>query len=70
MSYFRSKSHFEDNGTQNYLIFQPLARYVKTVNVKDINHVLSWKSTGLSREEIDLLKQLIIHLAHTLMFTI
>ena len=23
-SYFRGKSHFEDNVTQNYLVFQPL----------------------------------------------
>ena len=26
LSYFRSKSHFEDNGTQNYLVFQPVYR--------------------------------------------
>ena len=51
--YFRGKSHFEDDGTQNHLIFQPIARYMKTVNIKDINHVLSWKSKELPDEEID-----------------
>ena len=26
-SYFRGKSHFEEDGTQNYLVFQPMYRY-------------------------------------------
>ena len=26
-SYFRGKSHFEDDGTQNYLVYQPRYRY-------------------------------------------
>ena len=31
-SYFRGKSHFVDNdGTLNYLIFQPLGRYFKRI---------------------------------------
>ena len=25
--YFRGKNHFEDDGTQNYLIFQPIDRH-------------------------------------------
>ena len=25
--YFRGKSHFEEDGMQNYLIFQPMQRY-------------------------------------------
>ena len=50
--YFRGKSHFEDDSSQNYLIFQPIARYIKTINVKDINYILSWKSKGLSVEQI------------------
>ena len=28
-SYFRGKSHFEDDGMQNYLLFQPSRRYFK-----------------------------------------
>ena len=27
LSYFIGKSHFEKDGTQNYLIFQPIVRY-------------------------------------------
>ena len=27
LSYFRGKIHFEDDGTQNYLVFQPIFRY-------------------------------------------
>ena len=50
---FLGKSRFEDDCTQSYLIFQPTAMYIKTVNVKDINYVLSWKSRGLSDEKID-----------------
>ena len=29
--YFIGKSHFEDNGTQNYLVFQPMYRYFRRV---------------------------------------
>ena len=28
-SYFIHKSHFEEDGTQNYLVFQPIVRYFK-----------------------------------------
>ena len=27
LSYFRGKRHFEDDGTQNYLVFVPIYRY-------------------------------------------
>ena len=42
----RGKSHFEDDGTQNYLLFQTTYRYFKTVSANDRN-ILSWKSKGL-----------------------
>ena len=29
--YFGEKSHFEEDGTQNYLVFQPMYRYFKRV---------------------------------------
>ena len=29
--YFRGKSHFEEDGTQKYLVFQPMYRYFKRV---------------------------------------
>ena len=30
-AYFRGKSHFEEDGTQNYLVFQPICRYFKRI---------------------------------------
>ena len=36
LSYFIGKSHFEEDGTQNYLVFQPIRRYVK-INGKYIS---------------------------------
>ena len=30
-AYFRGKSHFEEDGTQNYLVFQPMYRYFKRI---------------------------------------
>ena len=34
-SYFRGKSHFEDDGIQNYLVFQPMYRYFKEIGNTD-----------------------------------
>ena len=28
--YFIGKSHFEEDGTQNYLVFQPVNKYIET----------------------------------------
>ena len=42
MSYFVGKSHFEKDGTQNYLVFQPINRYFKVITSTD--YVSSWKS--------------------------
>ena len=49
--YFRGKSHFEEDGTQNWLVFQPIHRYFKTFYAGNRN-ILSWKSKGLSDESI------------------
>ena len=49
-SYFIRKSHFEEDGTQNYLVFQPLNKYFKVI--VSTNYVSSWKSKGLSDENI------------------
>ena len=64
--YFRGKSHFEEDGTQHYLVFQPIQRYFKIIaNVGNGNHIYYWKSKCLSDERINLLKHLIIELRHT-----
>ena len=49
-SYFIGKSHFEEDGTQNYLVFQPLHKYFKFFANTD--YISSWKSKGLSAESI------------------
>ena len=51
-SYVIGKSHFEEDGTQNYLVFQPLNKYFKVIDNTDF--VSSWKSKGLSAETIKL----------------
>ena len=49
--YFCGKSHFEDDGTQSYVVFQTTYRYFNTVCNNDSN-ISSWKSKGLSHENI------------------
>ena len=52
MSYFIGKNYSEEDGTQNYLVFQPIFRYFKINTINTANYVLSWKSKGLSDETI------------------
>ena len=49
-SYFIGKSHFEEDGKQKYLVFQPISRNFKVIANTD--YVSSWKSKGLSAETI------------------
>ena len=51
-SYFIGNSHFDEDGTQNYLVFQPIYRYFK-LNTTNTLYILSWQSKGLSNENID-----------------
>ena len=51
-SYFRSKNYFEEDGIQNYLVFQPIHKYFKFVSINNEWHITSWKSKGLSEESI------------------
>ena len=53
-SYFIGKSHFEEDGVQNYLVFQPIIRYFKVNTITNTDYVSSWKSKGLSAESIKL----------------
>ena len=50
LSYFIGKSHFEEDGTQNYLVFQPMKKYFQVITNTD--DVSLWKSKGLSDEAI------------------
>ena len=51
MSYFIDKRHFEEDSTQNYLVFQPLNKYFELIANTD--YASSWKSKGLSDETIN-----------------
>ena len=53
-SYFICKSHFEEDGTQNYLVFQPMYRHFKqTAGAGNGNYIYYWKSKGLSDVRIN-----------------
>ena len=50
-SYFIGKSDFQEDGTQNYLVFQPMGKYFKLMT--NTLYILSLQSKGLSNENID-----------------
>ena len=48
---FFGKSLFEEDGTQNYLVFQSMCRYFKIiVGLGRGNYIYYWKFKGLSDE--------------------
>ena len=49
-SFFIGKSHFDEHGTQNYLVFQPIKRYFKVIVNTD--YVSSSKSKRFSAKTI------------------
>ena len=49
-SYFIGKSHFEEDGVQNCLVFQPIIRYFKIIT--NTKYVSSWQFKGISDETI------------------
>ena len=54
-SYFKCKSHFEEDGTKNYLVFQGVYTYLEDADVSKTLikfHANSWTSKGLSNEKI------------------
>ena len=56
--YFIGKSHFEEDGTQNYLVFQPIIRYFK---INTIINVTDYVYHGNLK---DYLMKLLNHLLH------
>ena len=52
--YFRGKIRFENDGSQNYSVFQTVYRYFKTVSANNDSNISSWKTKGLSDESIKL----------------
>ena len=51
-SYFIGNSHLEEDGVQNYLVFQPIIKYFKVNVINNATYVSSWKSKWLSAESI------------------
>ena len=49
-SYLIGKSHFEEDGTQSYLVFQTKNKYFNLITNTD--YFSSWKSKGLSAASI------------------
>ena len=45
-----TKSHFEEDGTHNYLVFQSMHRCFKKIG--NTNYISEWKPKGLSDEII------------------
>ena len=52
LGYFIGKIHFEEDGVQTYLAFQPLNKYFKVITNANTKYISSWQSTGLSNETI------------------
>ena len=50
LKYFRGKNRFENDSTQNYLVFQQRTWYFKVL--PNTNYVALWESKGLSAETI------------------
>ena len=48
LSRFKDKNHFEEDGTQNYLVFQPMYKYFEKIGNTD--NISEWKSIGWSDE--------------------
>ena len=52
--YFRDKGNIEEDGTQNYLVFQPICRYFRRIiSTGSGNYIYFWKSIGLSDERLN-----------------
>ena len=48
---------FEEDGTQNYLVFQPIERYFKNIaGVGSGSYIYCWKSKGLSDKKKNSIK--------------
>ena len=64
-SYFIGKSHFEEDGTQNYLVFQPMYRYFKLLVLVVTITFITGNLKDCLMKELILLQRLIIVLLHS-----
>ena len=52
LSYYHGKNYFDEDGSLNYYVFQPLFKYLEVAHVGNITYILSWKSRGLHDTKI------------------
>ena len=65
-SYFIGKSHFEEDGAQNYLVFQSMYRYFKQIaGVGNGSYIYYCQLKDCLTKKLILLKHLIIVLLQT-----
>ena len=68
-SYFIGKSHFEEDGTQKYLVFQPMYRYLKRIaGIDSGDFIYHWKSKGLGDGRINSIKTPIYSISSNLVY--
>ena len=51
LGYFIGKSHFDEDGAQNYLVFQPILEYF----TQNSNWITKWKSKRSSNENLEVI---------------
>ena len=52
LSYYHGKNYFDEDGSLNYYVFQPLFKYLEVSHVVNITYILSWKCRGLLNTKI------------------
>ena len=55
-SYFCGKNYFEEDGTGNWFVFQPMIKYLEIAFYNNIIYITSWKPKGLSNLDIKPIK--------------
>ena len=55
-SYYHGKNYFDEDGTLNNYVFQPLFKYLEVAHVGNITYTLSWNSRGLHDAKIKSIK--------------
>ena len=55
-SYFCGKNYFEEDGTRNWFVFQPMIKYLEIAFYNNIIYITSWKPKGLSNLDIKPIK--------------
>ena len=51
LSYFNDRRYFDNDGSQNYLLFQPVSKTFR-MPADDAETIIAWKSKGLSDKSI------------------